>query len=575
MSDKKPKNASKTNLIVMILIGVIIINVSVISVLAFLLKSPGDKPEDDTAFKNEATEIAKENPTTAPSATVDPTDEMRKVVEKDFIYDGIFINDISVGGMSKEEAFETLSENFQKPFEEIFITYSYDGNADDHPVSDFDAGYNISAVVDEAFNYAREGNIEERYALITQLLSENKKIDLELLYNSDKLNSIVSDIAEKYNVPVVQPTVSRQDGYFSFTAGKNGQKIDFDKVINETTALLRNAQSGTIAVAINEVEPSFTQSDLEKATSVIGTYKTTFTTGDANRNQNIKNAASFINNVVVMPGEIFSTNHHFNPCTEANGYAPAWGYESGKLVKTIGGGMCQVSSTLYSALLYAELEIVERRNHSMPVGYVPGGMDATLSGDYIDLKFKNSTNYPIVVESIYTNGSIAVNIYGYESRDSGRTVDFVSKQTGSSEPEAEEVIDDPELPLGEKKYDQSAKNGSTWELYKQVYENGALVKEEFVNKSTYRAMRAVVRVGTGAPLPTEAPAEPEVPAVEGQTGEQPVEQPVEQESPVEQETPAEQETPVEQDPVVDDTPPEPAPTPYDDMIPGPTPYFEI
>ena len=144
---------------------------------------------------------------------------------------------------------------------------------------------------------------------------------------------------------------------------------------------------------------------------LIGNYSSQYKGNDENRVQNLRNACSKINGVILYPGEEFSTNAHFNPCTEENGWALAGTIVKGKIEDSVGGGMCQVSSALYDAVLYAELEVTERHNHSMKVGYSPYAFDATLAGDYKDFKFKNNTNKAVYIESYLTSSNVVVNLY--------------------------------------------------------------------------------------------------------------------------------------------------------------------
>ena len=168
-----------------------------------------------------------------------------------------------------------------------------------------------------------------------------------------------------------------------------------------------------------------------------------------------------LNGITIPVGETISVNSYLEPWTASNGWHAGGTYVNGKVEDTLGGGICQVSTTLYNAALNAELEIVERYNHSMTVGYVPLSMDAALAGTWKDLKLKNNTNTPVYIEGIYSSGTLTFNIYGVETRPAGRSVQYVSQKSGSS-------------------------SGYGYKLVKKVFMNGALQSETVVNTSTYK-----------------------------------------------------------------------------------------
>ena len=155
----------------------------------------------------------------------------------------------------------------------------------------------------------------------------------------------------------------------------------------------------------------------------------------------MRNGASKINGSIIYPGEEFSVHDAVVPFNAENGYELAGSYENGTTVETYGGGICQVSTTLYNAVIRAELEITERSAHSMIVSYVEPSMDAAISGEYKDLKFKNSTKYPVYIEGYTDGGIIHFNVYGKETRDANREVEFVSETTGETDPGVKYVAD--------------------------------------------------------------------------------------------------------------------------------------
>ncbi len=199
-----------------------------------------------------------------------------------------------------------------------------------------------------------------------------------------------------------------------------------------------------------------------------------------------------------MPGETFSMNEVLGDFTYDKGYVDAPVIVNGILTNDIAGGVCQISSTLYNAVLYAELEIIERKNHSTIVKYLPGGFDATLVNGVIDFKFKNNTNAPIVIISVVTNEKVTVNVYGKDERPMNRELKFWSEKTevleetgydytldATKDPEYKETVTEP-------------KEGYIYKVYKDVYVDGEKVSSELVNESKYKARKGKIVLGENA-----------------------------------------------------------------------------
>jgi hypothetical protein len=249
--------------------------------------------------------------------------------------------------------------------------------------------------------------------------------------------------------------------------------------------------------------------DLEAVQALIGTFKTTVSAGNNGRNQNIITALSKINDVVLQPGEVFSTNQQFGRMSYDNGYRMAPVIVNGRLEDGMGGGICQVSSTLYMAVLHAELEVVERRNHSLKVTYMDWGFDATLAGDVIDFKFKNNIDSPVFIEAILINGTeVTINIFGRETRPPHRSISFTNRLTATVQP-SEQPLEtfDASLAPGERRVKQRAAAGHTYDVYKTIYEHGVEVDSVHINTSRYRAARGEVLVGPALLPGEEAPPE--------------------------------------------------------------------
>ena len=235
--------------------------------------------------------------------------------------------------------------------------------------------------------------------------------------------------------------MTRQNGTFVITDEQVGYEMDTDSVYNDSKAVVDTMDSGNVEIKMKELQPKITRAENEKATSLIGSYYTTFTSGNAGRNENLRVGCANINGTELAPGDVFSMNVELGPQTYENGYRDAAVIVNGKIEDGLAGGVCQITSTLYNAVILAELQIVERSNHSLAVSYVPLGQDAAIAGDYKDIKFKNNTDYPVYIEAYISGNKLIANVYGHEIHDSSRQVKFENVVNSVIEKPAEKVTE--------------------------------------------------------------------------------------------------------------------------------------
>ena len=292
--------------------------------------------------------------------------------------------------------------------------------------------------------------------------------------------------------------------------------IDVDKnILGEYADILNEGQFVTIPVKLTAHGVTAETLQAKLFIDTLASYSTSYSTSDKNRASNVALAASSLNGTIVMPGDTFSYNETIGDTTLENGYKVASVYENGKTSTGVGGGICQVSSTLYSAVLYADLKVVERRNHSLTVGYVPKGQDATVSYGAIDFKFSNNTDYPIKISSAANGGTLTVSIIGTK-RDVERTVQLTHTVISTTQPTTNETPD-PSLPLNTRKVTSAGKTGYVVDTVKTVYENGVQISSEKITRSTYKMVPTEVSVGTKEDtpvyaVPTPAPTPEPTPA---------------------------------------------------------------
>ena len=297
-----------------------------------------------------------------------------------------------------------------------------------------------------------------------------------------------------------------QDAYYSeeinqIVPHQVGIRTTYDPLLSSQFLTVGSAP---IKLPLTITEPEITTDALEKKLfrDLLGTHTSNYNQGQISRSHNVALAASKLNGRVFKNGDIISYNDIVGQRTIAAGFQAATVYVGNRLEQGIGGGICQVSSTLYAASLRANLEVVERVNHSMPVSYMPAGMDATVSYGSIDLKLKNNTGYPIRIESVASNGKMTINIYGTREDMTYDEIALFNEAIGAIPfTTIEEPVD--WLKVGESRVIQNGGNGGIYRVYQQFKKDGQVVQTVLANKSTYQPTPKIVQVGT---FPVEAPA---------------------------------------------------------------------
>lgn len=352
--------------------------------------------------------------------------------------------------------------------------------------------------------------IEENKLIITPG-KEGLKISTENLINKIKRNLKSMTTNEEYiEIPVEKAWPNKidleqihseiykevQDAYLTrdpITIHPEVEGIDFD--IEEAKKILEETKE-KYEIPLKITKPSVTTIDLgsEAFPNKLSTYTTRYDGGDENRSTNLEIACEKINDKIILPGETFSYNKTLGARTTAAGYKTAKVYENGAVVDGIGGGICQISSTLYNAVLKANLEIVERRNHQFITSYVPEGRDATVAYGVTDFKFKNSRKYAIKIKATASNGVAKIDIYGIKE-DTEYQITFDTK-TISTIPFTTKYTDDSTLPVGTEEIKQKGANGSVTETYIIKSLNGQVVSNTLLSKDTYSAMPRIILRGT-------------------------------------------------------------------------------
>ena len=288
-----------------------------------------------------------------------------------------------------------------------------------------------------------------------------------------------------------------KDAYYTtdpYAVYPSSNGLDFNISVDEAKQMVATPQD-TYTIPLKTLYPSVTTNEIgrEAFPDLLATYSTSYASSNANRSTNIALAASKINGTVLMPGEEFSFNGTVGKRTAANGFKTATVYSNGQVTTDYGGGICQVSSTLYNSVLRANLEITNRTNHTFTVGYVPIGLDATVSWGSPDFKFKNSRNYPVKIVATTANKKLTISVYGLKE-DVEYEVELVSYKTGTV-PYSTVYTTDSSLGKGKTKVVQSGSNGATSVAYKILKLNGKEVSRTLLSKDTYSPHNQIIARG--------------------------------------------------------------------------------
>ncbi len=320
--------------------------------------------------------------------------------------------------------------------------------------------------------------------------TSEKEIDL----STEEKEPEPIDLDKVYSEVHTEP----KDAYYTkdpFTLYPHVDGIDFDISMEEAKKLLEeNKEEYVIPLKITKPDITTDEIGSEGFPDLLGTYKTYYNSSNKDRTTNLRLASNKIDGTVLMPGETFSYNKVVGERTIAAGYKEAPIYAGGKVVDGIGGGICQVSSTLYNAVIFANLDIVSRTNHRFVPSYVTAGRDATVVYGSIDFKFKNTRKYPIKIESSVSGGVAKVSIYGMKE-EKEYDVKIETKITGSI-PTKTVYEEDSTLAAGKEKVVQKGHKGTYSEAYKVVYYNGKVVSRTLLSKDKYSAMETIIKKGT-------------------------------------------------------------------------------
>lgn len=317
---------------------------------------------------------------------------------------------------------------------------------------------------------------------------------LEAYLISGEVSSTVLPMVDQVGKPAKNATFKASEGKVSIVPSVDGLAADAEDLAKKLMVALAGSGERRAELTMHRVQPDITTEDAKGMGIVerISTFTTTYSTSNVPRNTNIHVLADDLDGVLVAPGAVFDLNKTAGPSTAEKGYVPAGAIVNGQIESELGGGICQVATTMFNTVFFSGLPVVERHNHSLYIASYPQGRDATISIGGPNLRFKNDTPNWILIATSYTNSSITISLYG---TDPGYTVTYeTGPWTNLKAPPVQE-IKDPKLPVGTRVVKEHGMSGRTIVVTRTVTQDGKVVRTDSF-KSVYKPVEQVVRVGT-------------------------------------------------------------------------------
>lgn len=390
-------------------------------------------------------------------------------LEKEVSVDGI-----SITGMSREEARQTLIDHYPWTMKAQYQDDTYE--------------------ITNLMTVKIDGLLDEIYS------SEPKNIyTLDASGLDTAVDQEIESMKARWNKAAKNGSISSYDASsdsFTFAGEQTGIAINEEQLKSDIQSALSAKQfDKVITVSASEVQPEYSTAAAKQKYKTIGTY-TTNTTSNSKRNTNIRLAAEALNGTIVGPGQEVSFNDTVGQRTEAKGYQGAAAYNNGEVVQEIGGGVCQVSTTLYNAALKAGMKISMRRSHTFEPSYVTPGMDATVSWGGPDFRFINTSSSAIGIKASYSNQTVTVSIYGVPVLEDGVTYSLEATKTETFDLPEPQYEEDQTLQPGQEVVKSKGTQGSRWQVKLVVKKDGQVISSEVDHTATYKGHNPVIRRNT-------------------------------------------------------------------------------
>ncbi|MEG1605921.1 MAG: VanW family protein, partial [Clostridia bacterium] len=420
-----------------------------------------------------------------------------EAVSRDTFYPGITVDGQDVSTMTLAQALDTWRAKDAAARAACTVDLVVDGKKWSLSAEDMGYASDYETVLKSAYAIGRHGTFATRADEVTKTAGIwARDYRVVLGYDEEKLTQLLSQIATSVSEPAVNATISGFDEVagFTYVEGKDGLVVDVGDMLDEVARVVQSG-GGRAEVDRHKVAPGQTIATLQGHFGKISTCKTSATTSSSNRLANLNLACNTISGMAIQPGETFSYNQALGKRTREKGYKSAPALASGSHTFQVGGGICQVSTTLFNVVAKAGLEIVERYPHSLPSTYIGRGLDATVNWPNQDLKFKNTSDYPVYISAKLTKSKqVLVSLYG-RLLDDGVEIKLKVKTNGSTYAGAPAYVYTNDLPTGATEWLEKRRTGYRTTTYRFYYKDGKETSREELCKSTYPSSGGIIKVG--------------------------------------------------------------------------------
>lgn len=412
----------------------------------------------------------------------------------DKIYNGVVVGDIMVGGLSAHEAQEKIRVTFESRIKQPPITLKYQENEWNISADEIELSIDAENLAAQAYSIGRRGSFLQQLCERYVAINYGHSIPLLPSYNNEKLRNSINTAIGLVNREQRNAEIILSGSKVSVVPEIIGRKVEVDKLIEVTTSNFQRNIPFIVEIPVEEIVPAILAQDLKDIDGVIAIYTTHFDPSNQNRVQNIRVAAKSIHGTLVRSNEVFSFNNRVGPRLAQYGYKEAPVFIDGKLVPDVGGGVCQVSSTLYNAVLLADMKIEERTSHFRPPGYVPLGQDATVADNLLDFRFQNSLPYNSYIYSELFQDQFTVYILGKNSTNR-EEIEIIGADKKVLEPNTI-IKQDPKLDFGTEVMESNGQKGFIISTYRVKRISGNEISRDFLFTDEFPAEDKVIRVGT-------------------------------------------------------------------------------
>lgn len=418
---------------------------------------------------------------------------------------GTTINGIDVSGMTRNQAENIVSYSLLSTRADIKLTLTYKDQKWTFSGNDFEVTNEVEPVLTEVLKVGHEGNFIKRFKDTNNIKKNGLAVSVSYKTVLGGIEQKIEDIAAVIEQPGEPPQVifdPSAEKMFSLSEGKSAIVVDRDKLYSLIDQALETDKEATIEIPVIEVPFEVDEEQILNAITLRSTFSTNYASSSDARKNNVARALTAFNGQVLMPGQEMSFNNITGSRTAENGYKQANVILNGAYVKGTGGGVCQASTTLYNALVLADIEILEANHHSLPASYVPLSFDAMVSEGYSDLVFRNSLEAPIYIKTYYDNENVYVEIYG-QPFEEGKTVKTRAEFIKVLPHNGDKVIQDTNgeysayvVYKGEYYRVRYPREGYESKGYVQYLQNGELVEEKEIRHDYYWPQDGLIVEGT-------------------------------------------------------------------------------